>query len=193
MIATSRRMLWLFATGLVLTLIVATSELPRQDAGQRATPVGQLSRPDQVPGVQTAGKGQSQGTILGHKSMMITMGARSLSLVTMALEVLTFALGGTVAQAQTAPGTTGVVVVEQPPAPGSSTPSPPQYQVVTPTPGTGSTVVVQQPPASGSEPSVPQYHIVIPGPNPAQNTGVGQGQQLGTPGNPATVYPTPGP
>jgi hypothetical protein len=192
MLVTSRRMLWLFAIGLVFPLIVATSELPRQDAGQRSIPVGQLSRPDQVPVVQTAGKGQSQGTILGHKSMMITMGARSLSLVTMALEVLTFALGGTVAQAQTAPGTTGVVVVEQPPASGS-TPSPPQYQVVTPTPGTGSTVVVQQPPASGSEPSVPQYQLVIPGPNPAQNTGVGLGQQVGTPGNPATIYPTPGP
>ncbi len=192
MLVTSRRMLWLFAIGLVFPLIVATSKLPRQDAGQRATSVGQLSRSDQVPGVQTAGKGQSQGTIIGHKSMMITMGARSLSLVTMVLEVLTFALGGTVAQDQTPLGTAGVVVVQQPPASGS-TPSPPQYQVVTPTPGTGSIVVVQQPPASGSEPSIPQYQVVFPGPNPAQNTGVGLGQELGTPGNPATVYPTPGP
>lgn len=192
MAVTSRRMLWLFAIGLVFPLIVATSGLPRQDTGQRAAPVGQLSRSDQVPGVQTAGKGQSRGTMLGHKSMMITVGARSLSLVTMVVEVLTFALGGTVAQAQTAPGATALVVVQRPPATGT-TPLPPQYQVVTPTPGTGSIVVVQQPPASGSEPSVPQYQVVIPGPNPAQNTGVGLGQQVGTPGSPATVYPTPAP
>lgn len=162
MLVTSRRTIWLFAIGLVFPLIVATSELPRQDAGQRITTAGQLSRSDQVPGVQTAGEGQSQGT-----------------------------LGGTVAQAQTAPGTTGAVVVEEPPASGS-TPSLPQYQVVTPTPGTGSTVVVQ-PPASGSAPSVPEYQVVIPGPNPSQNTGVGLGEQVGTPGNPVTVYPTPGP
>ncbi len=191
MLVMSRRMLWLVAIGLVFLLSVATSEVGMQNAWQGATPVAQLSGSEQVPGVQMAGKGQSRGTIIGNKSMRITMGARSLSLVTMVLEVLTFALGATVAQIQTPPGTTSLVVVQQPPASGS-TPSPPQYQVVTPTPGTGSIVVVQQPPASGSEPSIPQYQVVIPGPSPAQNTGVGLEQQVGTPGNPATVYPTPG-
>jgi hypothetical protein len=185
-------MLWLVATGLVCLLIVATGEVRRPDAGQSATPVAQRSGSGQVPGVQTAEKGQSRSPIAGNKSMRITMGARSLSFVTMVLEVLTFALGGTIEQVQTPPGTTSLVVVRQPPASGSMAP-PPQYQVVTPTPGTGSIVVVQQPPASGSGPSIPQYQVVIPGPNPAQNTGVGLGQQLGTPGNPATVYPIPGP
>jgi hypothetical protein len=65
----------------------------------------------------------------------------------------------------------------------------PTFQVVTPTPGTGSIVVEQQPPV-GSGPSIPTYQVVVPGPNPSQNTGVGLGQQLGTPGNPATVFPT---
>jgi len=191
MLVRSRRMLWLVAIGLVCLLIVATGQVRRQNAGQGATPVAQLSGSKQVPGVQAAGQGQSRGTTVG-KSMRITMGARNLSFVTTVLEVLAFALGGAVEQVPTPPGTTSLVVVRQPPASGSM-PSPPQYQVVTPTPGTGSIVVVQQPPASGSEPSIPQYQVVIPGPNPAQNTGVGLGQQLGTPGNPATVYPTQGP
>lgn len=94
--------------------------------------------------------------------------------------------------AQALSATTSYVVVDQAPPASGSTPSAPQYQVVTPTPGTGSIVIEQQPPASGSGPSVPQEQIVIPGPNPSQNTGVGLGEQLSAPGNPVTVYPTPG-
>jgi hypothetical protein len=68
--------------------------------------------------------------------------------------------------------------------------------IVAPTqaaPDMGSVVVEQQPPASGSGPSIPTYQVVVPGPNPAQNTGVGVGQELSTPGSPVTVYPTPAP
>jgi hypothetical protein len=118
------------------------------------------------------------------------MQARKVSLMVLSVGVLAVALGGKGAPAQAWSGTTSYVVVEEPPDSGS-TPSTPQYQVVTPTPGTGSVVIEQQPPASGSGPSIPQEQVVIPGPNPAQNTSVGQGQQLSTPGNPVTVYPTP--
>jgi hypothetical protein len=58
-------------------------------------------------------------------------------------------------------------------------------------PDMGSMVIEQQPPASGSGPSMPTYQVVVPGPNPAQNTPVGVGQQLSTPGSTVTVYPTP--
>jgi len=70
-------------------------------------------------------------------------------------------------------------------------PSLPTYQIITPTPGTGTMVIERQPPASGSGPSAPTYQVVVPGPNPSQNTGVGVGQQLSTPGSTVTVYPTP--
>ncbi len=63
-------------------------------------------------------------------------------------------------------------------------------------PGTTALVIVQQAPAGGSGPSFPQYQIVIPGPNPAQNTGVGLGEQLQmgtTPGTTVTVIPAPSP
>lgn len=63
-------------------------------------------------------------------------------------------------------------------------------------PGTRALVIVQQAPAGGSGPSFPQYQVVIPGPNPAQNTGVGLGEQLQmgtTPGTTVTVLPTPSP
>lgn len=110
------------------------------------------------------------------------------------LGVLALAVGGMVAPARAASDTTtpgtGWMVVEQPPASGSG-PSIPTYQVVTPTPGTGSIVLVQQPATSG--PSIPVYQVVIPGSNPAQNTGVGLGQQLSTPGSTVTVYPTTAP
>ena len=116
--------------------------------------------------------------------------ARKAVLIVVSVGVLAFALGGQGAPAQAWSETVSSVVVEEPPASGS-TPSTPQYQVVTPTPGTGSVVIEQQPPTSGSGPSIPQEQVLIPGPNPAQNTGVGQGQELSTPGNPVTVYPTP--
>jgi hypothetical protein len=77
------------------------------------------------------------------------------------------------------------------PAAHAQMPSAPTYQIVTPTPGTGTMVIERQPPASGSGPSIPTYQVVVPGPNPAQNTGVGLGQQLSTPGSTVTVYPTP--
>ncbi len=111
---------------------------------------------------------------------------KKLSVMLWGLGVLTFALNGVVTTAQAAPDVTGQEVVQSGSAPSTST-----YQVVTPTPGTGSIVIEQQPPASGSGPSIPTYQVVIPGPNPAQNTGVGLGQQLSTPGNTVTVYPTP--
>jgi hypothetical protein len=76
------------------------------------------------------------------------------------------------------------------PAAHAQMPSIPTYQVVTPTPGTGTIVIEKQPPASGSGPSVPTYQVVVPGPNPAQNTGVGLGQQLSTPGSTVSI-PSP--
>jgi hypothetical protein len=119
------------------------------------------------------------------------MQATKFKLVMVTLGVIVFAFGGMVASAQASPEMSSLVVVQQPPASGSA-PSIPQYQVVMPTPGTGSVVIVQQPPASGSGPSAPQYQLVIPGPNPAQNTGVSQGQQLSTTrGGTVTVYTTP--
>jgi hypothetical protein len=99
---------------------------------------------------------------------------------------LAFAPRGVVAPVEAAADVTGQEIVQS-----GSAPSIPTYQVVTPTPGTGSIVIQQQSPASGSGPSIPTYQVVIPGPNPAQNTGVGLGQQLSTPGSPVTVYPTP--
>ena len=108
--------------------------------------------------------------------------------VVLVLGVVSLAIGVIVPAARASDGSTSIVVVQ----PGSA-PSGPHYQVVTPTPGTGSVVVVTPPPSSGSGPSIPQYHVVIPGPNPAQNTDVGLGQQLSTPGNPVIVYPVPGP
>jgi hypothetical protein len=102
--------------------------------------------------------------------------------------VIALGIGRMVPPALASDGPTSIVVVQS-----GSTPSAPQYQVVTPTPGTGSVVVVTQPPAPGSGPSTPQYHIFIPGPNPSQNTGVGMGELLSTPGNPVTVDPVPGP
>ncbi len=118
------------------------------------------------------------------------MQIKKLSVVLFGLGVLASALGGTVTPAQAAPDTGSMVIEQQPPASGSG-PSFPTYQVVTPTPGTGSIVIEQQPPASGSGPSIPTYQVVVPGPNPAQNTGVGLGPQLSTPGSTVTVYPTP--
>ena len=111
---------------------------------------------------------------------------KMLSIVLSGLGVLALALSGVVAPAQAAPDVTAQEAVQS-----GSAPSIPTYQVVTPTPQTGSVVIEQQPPASGSGPSIPTYQVVIPGPNPAQNTGVGLGQQMGTPGSPVTVYPTP--
>ena len=119
------------------------------------------------------------------------MQIRKLSIGLLGLGALAVPLGGMAAPAQAAPDMGSIVVAQQPPASGSG-PSIPTYQVVTPTPGTGSVVIEQQPPASGSGPSVPTYQVEIPGPNPAQNTGVGLGQQLSTPGTTVTVYPTPG-
>ena len=108
--------------------------------------------------------------------------------IVLGLGVIALGIGGIAPAARASDGTTADVVVQS-----GSTPSTPQYQVVTPVPGTGSLVVVTPPPSSGSEPPIPQYHLVIPGPNPAQNTGVGLGDQLSTPGNPVTVEPVPGP
>jgi hypothetical protein len=102
--------------------------------------------------------------------------------------VLALVLGTGFAAPALAADAPPMVVVQDPPPSGSMPPSP-QYQIVTPTPGSGSVVVVTQPPSTGSGPSLPEYHVVVPGPNPAQNTGVGLGQQLSTPGNPVTVYP----
>lgn len=109
--------------------------------------------------------------------------------VLLGLGAFAFAIAGMVSAAL-ASDAQGSMVVVQDPSPSGSTPSIPQYQVVTPNPG-GSVVVVTQPP-SGSGPSAPQYQVVVPGPNPAQNSGVGVGQQLSTPGNNVTVYPGPG-
>jgi hypothetical protein len=120
------------------------------------------------------------------------MQIKKLSVVLLDLGVSALVLGGIVAPTQAAPDMGSVVVEQQPPASGSG-PSIPTYQVVTPTPGTGTVVIEQQPPASGSGPSIPTYQVVVPGPNPAQNTGVGVGQELSTPGSPVTVYPTPAP
>ena len=119
------------------------------------------------------------------------MQIRKLSIVLLGLGGLALPLGGIVAPAQAAPDMGSIVVAQQPSASGSG-PSIPTYQVVTPTPGTGSVVIQQQLPASGSGPSIPTYQVVIPGPNPAQNTGVGLGQLLNTPGTTVTVSPTPG-
>jgi hypothetical protein len=110
---------------------------------------------------------------------------KKLSVALLGLGALALALGGVVAPAQAAPDAGAQEIAQS-----GSAPSIPTYQVVTPTPGTGSFVIEQQPPA-GSGPSIPTYQVVVPGPNPAQNTGVGLGQQLSTPGSPVTVYPTP--
>ena len=116
---------------------------------------------------------------------------KNFSVVVMALSLMVLAFGYMVASAQTAPGTPASVVVQQPAASGSA-PSIPQYQVVTQTPGTGSVVIVQPPSAPGSGPAVQMYQLVIPGPNPAQNTGVGLGEQLTTTReSTVTVYTTP--
>jgi uncharacterized membrane protein YdfJ with MMPL/SSD domain len=95
--------------------------------------------------------------------------------------VLALVVGGFVVPVQGSE-VASIVVVPDPPASGRSL-SMSQYQVVTPTPGTGSVVVVTQSQALGSGSTIPQYQVVVPGPNPAQNTGVGMGQQLSTPGN----------
>jgi len=110
---------------------------------------------------------------------------KKLLVVLFSLGILAFAPRGLVAPAQAAPDVTGQEVAQS-----GSAPSIPTYQVVTPTPGTGS-IVIEQPPPAGSGPSIPTYQVVVPGPNPAQNTGVGLGQQLSTPGSTVTVYPTP--
>jgi len=117
---------------------------------------------------------------------------KKLSVVLLGLGASALVLGGIVAPAQAAPDMGSIMVEQQPPASGSG-PSIPTYQVVTPTPGTGSVVIEQQPPASGSSPSIPTYQVVVPGPNPAQNTGVGVGQELSTPGTTVTIDPTPVP
>jgi hypothetical protein len=69
--------------------------------------------------------------------------------------------------------------------------------ILTPAPATVSLVLsVPTPPVSGSGPSITRYVLVIPGPNPAQNTGVALGQQLGVmlgANGAVTVYPIPGP
>jgi hypothetical protein len=113
---------------------------------------------------------------------------KNLFAVALGVGVAALSIGGIVPAAPASDDSTSIVVVQS-----GSTPSAPQYQVVTPTPGTGSVVVVTPPPSSGSGPSIPQYHLVMPGPNPSQNTGVGLGDQLSTPGNPVTVIPVPGP
>lgn len=120
------------------------------------------------------------------------MNAKKFSIAGVALGVMVFAFGGLAAWAQTSPGPTSLVILEQQPAASGSAPSILQYQIVTPTPGTGSVVIVQNPPAAGSGPSIPQYRLVIPGPNPAQNTPVSLGQQLSTTrGSTVTVYTVP--
>jgi hypothetical protein len=117
------------------------------------------------------------------------MQIRKFSVALLGLGTLACAFG-MVVPAHAAPDMGSMVIEQQPPASGSGQ-SMPTYQVVTPTPGTGSMVIEQQPPASGSGPSMPTYQVVVPGPNPAQNTPVGVGQQLSTPGSTVTVYPTP--
>ncbi len=118
------------------------------------------------------------------------MEIKKLSVVLLGLVVLALALGGIVGPVQAAPDVGSLVIDQQPPVSGSAPPSP-TYQIVTPTPGTGSIVIEQPGPTSGSGPSIPTYQVVIPGPNPSQNTGVGLGQQLGTPGSTVIVSPTP--
>ena len=118
------------------------------------------------------------------------MQIKKLSVVLLGVGVLAVALAGIVGPAHAAPDAGSMVIEQQPPVSGSG-PTGPTYQIVTPTPGTGSIVVEQPGPASGSGPSIPTYQVVIPGPNPSQNTGVGLGQQLSTPGTTVIVSPTP--
>lgn len=119
------------------------------------------------------------------------MQVKRFTVVIVALSVMVFALGGVMAaSAQSAPGPSSLVVVQQTPASGSAPPTL-QYQVVTPTPGTGSLVIVQQAPAASGV-SIPQYILVIPGSNPAQNTAVSVGQQLSTTReSTVTIYKVP--
>lgn len=123
---------------------------------------------------------------------MIVTSRRTLWLFTIALLLPLMVVTGAGWGRAAGQGTTAYVVEQQQPPASGSTPSGPQYQVVIPAPGTGTTVIQPQAPASGSGASTPPDQLLIPGPNPAQNTGVGQGEQLSTPGNQVTVYPTPG-